>query len=185
MHLSATKVAHGRVPRQGRAWVWGLTLTLLSAGATAQSVVYKCPASSGGGVLYTDNITSREAKERGCKTLDGAPVTVVQSVRPRPSSSATASNSEAKSGEGRGMKVDAAEQKARDSDRRLILESELSKEEAALAALKKEFNNGEPERRGEERNYQRYLDRVEEMKAAIARKESDIAALRREIGKLP
>ncbi len=49
----------------------------------------------------------------------------------------------------------------------------------------KEYNNGEPERHGDERNYQKYLDRVAEMKAAIARKESDVAAIRREIAKLP
>ena len=58
-------------------------------------------------------------------------------------------------------------------------------EETRLAALQKEYNNGEPERQGNERNYQKYLDRVNEMKAAIARKEGDIAAIRRELGKLP
>jgi hypothetical protein len=41
--------------------------------------------------------------------------------------------------------------------------------------MQKDYNNGEPERRGDERNYQRYLDRVAEMKAAITRKEADIA----------
>jgi len=73
---------------------------------------------------------------------------------------------------------------ARDADARRILEAELRKEEEALAALQKEFNNGQPERRGDERNYQKYLDRVEEMKAAITRKEADVASLRRELGKL-
>ena len=51
--------------------------------------------------------------------------------------------------------------------------------------LRREFNNGEPERRGDERNYQRYLDRVADMRAGIARKEADIAALKRELAKLP
>ena len=54
-----------------------------------------------------------------------------------------------------------------------------------LAQLQKEYNNGEPERRGDERNYQKYLDRTAEMKAAISRKESDIAAIKRELAKLP
>ena len=63
--------------------------------------------------------------------------------------------------------------------------SELKKEEDKLAQLQKDYNNGEPERRGDERNYQKYQDRVAEMKAAIARKESDIAAIKREITKLP
>jgi hypothetical protein len=64
-----------------------------------------------------------------------------------------------------------------------ILEAELRKEEAALESLKKDFNNGQPERRGDERNYQKYLDRVNEMKAALTRKEADVASLRRELSK--
>ncbi|MCU0774086.1 MAG: hypothetical protein MUC74_06145, partial [Ideonella sp.] len=64
-------------------------------------------------------------------------------------------------------------------------EAELRKEEERLATLLREYNNGEPERRGDERNYRKYLDRVAEMKAGIARKEADIAAIKRELAKLP
>ena len=53
------------------------------------------------------------------------------------------------------------------------------------AFLAREYNNGEPERRGDERNYQNYLDRVAQMKAGILRSESDVAALKRELSKLP
>ena len=66
-----------------------------------------------------------------------------------------------------------------------ILDTELRTEEERLAALQKDFNNGEPERQGNERNYQKYLDRVAEMRSAISRKEADIAAIKREITKLP
>ena len=83
------------------------------------------------------------------------------------------------------MRVDPAQQRARDSDARRILDAELAKEEERLAALRKEFNNGEPERRGDERNFARYQERVAEMKSAMARKEADIAALKRELAKLP
>ena len=82
-------------------------------------------------------------------------------------------------------RVDPGEQRARDSDARRILEAELRREEDKLAQLKREYNNGEPERLGSERNYQRYLDRVAELKAGIARKEADIGAIRRELSKLP
>ena len=51
--------------------------------------------------------------------------------------------------------------------------------------MQKEYNNGEPERQGNEKNSQKYLDRVADMKASISRTESDIAAIKREIGKLP
>ena len=137
--------------------------------------VYRCP---GNPVLYTDTLSAKEAKDKGCRTLEGAPITIVQAVKPRPAASgATARPTDAK--------VDPNEQRARDSDARRILEGELKREEERLAELQKEFNNGEPERHGDERNYQKYLDRVADMKASIARKENDIAAIKRELSKLP
>lgn len=82
-------------------------------------------------------------------------------------------------------RVDNAEQKARDSDARLILEAELKKAETRFAELSREYNNGEPEKRGNEsRNYQKYLDRVAELKADLSRTESDIAGIRRELGRI-
>ncbi|MBC7992497.1 MAG: hypothetical protein H7Z15_04550 [Rhizobacter sp.] len=137
--------------------------------------VYRCP---GNPVLYTDSLSAKEAKDKGCRTLEGAPITVIQSVKPRPGAPVPVAS------RGEGAKVEANEQRARDTDARRILESELKKEEEQLAALQKEFNSGEPERRGDEKNYQKYQDRVVEMKAAIARKESDVSALKRELGKL-
>jgi SMC interacting uncharacterized protein involved in chromosome segregation len=107
-------------------------------------------------------------------------VTVVQGVRPRAAASVAPSGSRPAD-----SKVDPNDQRARDSDARRILESELRMETERLTILQKDYNNGEPERRGDERNYQKYQDRVAEMKANIARKESDIAALRRELSKLP
>ncbi|WP_164886793.1 hypothetical protein [Piscinibacter defluvii] len=150
----------------------------LAAAQQANSAVYRCP---GPPVLYTDSISAAEAKEKGCKLLEGAPVTVIQGPRPRQGTPVPTASGPRPAD----SKIDPAAQRARDGDARRILETELKKEEDALAALQKEYNNGEPERRGDERNYQKYLDRVAEMKAAIARKESDVAALRRELAKLP
>jgi hypothetical protein len=150
------------------------TLIALPARAAEEKTVYRCP---GNPVLYTDTLSAKEAKEKGCKTLEGAPITVVQGLRPAKAASGAA----AKSGENR---VDPNEQRARDSDARRILEAELKKEEDQLAELQKAYNNGEPERQGDEKNYQKYIDRVAEMKANILRKESDVAALRRELAKL-
>lgn len=148
-----------------------------------QGAVYRCP---GPPVLYTDQITAQEAKDKGCRTIEGAPITIVQGVRPRPTSasapaSGAAGSVAARNGESR---IDPAEQRARDSDARRILSEELRREEAKLAELMREFNNGEPERRGDERNYARYQQRVADMRAAIQRKEADLAAIRRELGKL-
>jgi len=52
--------------------------------------------------------------------------------------------------------------------------------------LLKEYNNGEPEKLGpEHRNHQKYLDRVAELKASIARNDSDIDGIRRELSRVP
>ncbi len=183
---SSTSTGQASAPRA--ALVWLVALSALAAAAAAQAqgapqgTVYRCP---GPPVLYTDTLSAQEARDRGCRTIEGAPITVVQ-TRPRPASApatpATAAPAAPRPPEAR---IDPAEQRARDSDARRILNEELAREERRLAELQREYNGGEPERRGDERNYQRYLDRVAELKAGIARKEADIAAIRREIGKLP
>lgn len=161
-----------------------LALAMAGGGAVAQTdsskPVYRCP---GKPVLYTDALSAKEAKEKGCTTLEGAPITVIASPKrtaPGSSSGASAAGQPARPD----TRVDPNDQRLRDNDARRILEQELRKEEEALAALKKEYNNGEPERRGDERNYQKYLDRTAELKASLARKESDVAALKRELGKI-
>jgi len=154
--------------------ILAVALAPAAAPALAQGVVYRCP-----GNLYTSELTPKAAEEKGCRKLEGAPVTVIQGQRPR--TGTPVPPAEARPAD---SKIDPAQQRARDSDSRRILEAELKKEEDALAQLQKEYKNGEPDRLGDERNYQKYLDRVAEMKAAIARKESDVAALRRELSKL-
>lgn len=165
---------------------WPALLALLAGlptdAALAQggSVVYRCP---GPPVLYTDALSPREAQEKGCRTIESTPITVVQPPRPRPAAGhGENAASGARGSEGR---VDPAQQRSRDGERRRVLEAELRESEERLAALQREYADGAPERRGGERNYQRYLDRVAELKAAITRQEADIQALKREISKLP
>ena len=163
------------------AWTLAWILVPLAWAQQPSREVYRCP---GNPVLYTDTLTAKEARDKGCRTLEGAPITVVQGARPRPAGAPVPVKSDgaARSGE---EKVNASEQRARDSDARRILEGELKREEERLAAMQKDYNNGEPERQGDERNYQKYLDRVADMKAGIARKQNDIAAIKRELAKLP
>lgn len=172
----------------------------LAASAQAAGVVYRCP---GPPVLYTDQLSAAEAQARGCRTIDGAPVTVLHAApRPRPPTPAAAAAGPAPTAAARpgapaaatpptaaarpeGSRIDAGEQRRRDVERRAILEAELRREEQRLAELRHEFNDGQPERRGDERNYARYLERVSNLRTAIERSESDIAALRRELDRLP
>jgi hypothetical protein len=169
--------------RVGNALAWGLGLcaTGVALGQGAPAAVYRCP---GPPVLYTDALTPQEARERGCRAIEGAPITVIQS---RPPAAARPATSPAPAAAQRPpeARVDQQTQRARDSDSRRILEAELRREEERLAELRKEYNNGEPERLGNERNYQKYLDRVADLKSSIARRENDIAAIKRELAKLP
>jgi hypothetical protein len=158
----------------------GLALLLLaSVAARAQGdsgPVYRCP---GNPESYTNMLTPQQAKDRGCRTIEGSPITIVQTRRPTPAPPAPASGARPAD-----SRIDPAEQRARDSDARRILQDELQREEQRLAELRKEYNDGQPERRGDERNYQKYLDRTASLKAQIERKEQDVAAIRRELAKV-
>jgi hypothetical protein len=167
-----------------RAWqIGGLAVGLgaaLAAQAQTPAPVYRCP---GPPVEYTDALTAQQARDRGCRSIEGTPITIIQGRPPAPRpASAAPTGTAPRPPEAR---VDPGAQRARDSDSRRILEAELRREEERLAELRREYNNGEPERQGNERNYQKYLDRVADMKSGIARKEGDIAAIKRELAKLP
>ncbi|MFX9665274.1 hypothetical protein ABTO78_21685, partial [Acinetobacter baumannii] len=75
--------------------------------------------------------------------------------------------------------------KARDSERRRILEAELDTETKNLEAARKALTEGEAVRLGDERNYQKYLDRIQGLKDNVALHERNVDALRKEISKLP
>lgn len=169
-----------RGPRMKYVLLIPLFAMSFAANSYSQDQIYRC------GNEYTNNVP--DAKARGCKLVSGGNVTVVQGTRPAtaattsPPARAPAANSTASSG---AQRIDSSEQKSRDSDARLILESELKKAEARHVDLLKEYNNGEPEKQGvESRNYQKYLDRVAEIKANLLRNESDIAGIRRELGRV-
>jgi hypothetical protein len=158
-----------------------LIAIVLMAHSNAESRIFRC------GNTYTNDAV--EAKSQGCKAMEGGHVTVVEGTRVNgnaaPKVASASQTAQPSLGTPQNQpRVDSADQRARDSDARLILDSELKKAEARRVELLKEYNNGEPEKLGPEtRNYQKYLDRVAELKASIARTESDIAGIRRELGR--
>ena len=160
----------------------GLGLGMVGGFAGAQPagvVVYRCP---GPPVLYTDTLTPDQARAQQCRSIEGAPLnagaaparSAARNSSPTPAASAAPQRS-ALSG------VDAAQQAQREAQARHILQAELAREEDRLAALKQDFQQGQPERRSDEKNAAKYQERVESMRSAILRKEADIAALKREI----
>ena len=148
-----------------------LVVSVFTVNSYSQERIYRC------GNEYTNTLPNAQTK--GCKLMQGGNLTVVKGTRPAASAPVRALASAG------GQRVDTGEQKARDSDVRQILETELNKAQTRQAELIKEYNNGEPEKQGgEARNYQKYLDRVAELKASLTRNEGDIAGLRRELGRL-
>ncbi|UGQ47347.1 DUF4124 domain-containing protein [Massilia endophytica] len=152
-----------------------LVVALALAAGSAQAQIYRC-VDANGHKEYTDT-----RKGSHCTLLDlpGAiPAPAARSAPPpraRPQVPAAASQF---------PRVDTAEQKARDADRRAILTEELNAEMKRLGELKAEFNNGEPERRGDERNYAKYQERVAGLRDNIARSEKNVEALKREISNI-
>lgn len=151
--------------------------------ARADSVIYKC-VTQDGRVEFTD------ISKPGCKVLD-LPGYVASTPAPAPRAAPAvtmrqgAGRPAASSPNPAGFpRVDTATQKARDDDRRAILEDELRAEEKKLADLKRDYNNGEPERQGNEKNYAKYQERVAQMRDNIGRSEKNVEALKREIANI-
>jgi len=150
-----------------------LSLLLLAA-APAQAEVYKC-IDAEGRVTYTND----RSAARGCTALDTSQsVSTVPSPPARPAASPGASPS---SGFPR---VSPADQRTRDDSRRQVLQSELTSEEAALAAAETALAEQEAIRLGDERNYQKVLDRLQPYKDKVELHKRNIEALRREISGL-
>ncbi|MBX3638980.1 MAG: DUF4124 domain-containing protein [Nitrosomonas sp.] len=70
-------------------------------------------------------------------------------------------------------------------EQRKEIEQRIANESTQLEMIKTEYKGGNPDRLGSERNYQRYLDRVERLKNEISAREMKLQALQRELEKLP
>ncbi|HVY07246.1 MAG TPA: DUF4124 domain-containing protein [Burkholderiales bacterium] len=81
-------------------------------------------------------------------------------------------------------RVNPEAQKRRDDDRRRILEQELADESRQLDDAKKALAEQEAVRNGNERNYERFLARVQPYKDAVTSHENNVEAIKREIANL-
>ena len=171
-HNESMNVALASAFRNSSAALVAMSLLVLAApGAqAAQDVYYRCPNN-----VFTNTLTPREAEAKGCKAMEAQQPTTIPAPKMRAPAAVSPNAS--------GTRVEAQEQKARDSDARKILQDELIKAQGRLDVLQKEYNNGQPERQGDEKNYQKYLDRTADLKAQIDRTQADITAITRELSK--
>ncbi len=163
-------------PRHGFRYAARCGFQFATVAALLRPGVMPASAEAQGVYLCTQPNGVREYRNtgdtRGCRRLALEPLSQI----PAPTLQAKADTSF--------PRIDSQVQKRRDQDRLQILMDEVRAEEGKLAELRKEYQNGEPERLGSERNYAKYQERVALMRDEIARSEKNIEALRREIGQL-
>jgi hypothetical protein len=142
--------------------------------APAWAEIYLCVDANGRRELT-------DVARRGCKGLDVPNSYPAPVKRAAPSGASAKALAPATPAPANFPRVDNYQQRQRDNDRRDILGEELRSEERKLGDVRKEFNNGEPERMGNERNYAKYQERVEQMRDSISRSEKNVDALKREM----
>lgn len=145
-------------------------LLALALAAPAWGDTFKC-IDANGRATYTNMKEETRGKQcslvmREISVVPAVPVARAASASPSPAGF---------------PKVDAATQKNRDSSRRRILEEELGGEEKALSQAKTELAEQEGIRTGDEKNYQRVLDRLQKYKDEVERHEKNILALKKEL----
>jgi hypothetical protein len=160
-----------------------IVLGMTTSAAWAQNVVFRC-LDDAGRPQYT-NVQSDTAG-RQC-TIVQREVSVVPAVAaPKPAAPAASAPKPAAPGPVAATnpnfpRVDGQTQRSRDDTRRKVLEDELSQEERLLSKARDELAEQEKVRFGDERNYQRVLDRLKPYQDAVERHTRNIDALRKEL----
>jgi len=153
---------------------WALLLATASIAGPARAETCKY-VDEEGRVIYsnTPNNPPKDAKKVRCFSDPVAkPAQAAPESQPKPGASESF------------PKVDGQTQKKRDDERRRILETELANEQQQLEAARQKLAEQEAVRTGDERNYQRFLDRVQPFRDAVANHERNIEAISREISNL-
>ncbi len=141
----------------------------------AEAQVFKCTDATGS-VLYTNN----RNEGRGCTPLKTD--LPVSSVPAPPKRQPALSGGGTPAGSSNGFpRVTPDAQKSRDDTRRQILASELATEEKALAEAQAALTEQESIRLGNEKNYQKALDRMQPFKDKVELHQRNIEALRKEM----
>ena len=156
-----------------------LALPLLFIASLAQAdTLYKC-VDDDGRITYTN----QKGSAKNCKVLlQDQPVSTFAPPKPRTAAGGGSGATAASPGDF--PRVGANEQRARDNDRRAILERELEGELKALETAKQALAEQESVRLGDERNYQKVLDRLQPYKDKVQLHERNVEALRKEISNL-
>jgi hypothetical protein len=164
-------------------WFACIALTV-AGGAYAQSqagtgTVWRC-IEQDGKAHYTNIKKETDGKQCAIVTREVSVVSAPPGqVQPQPQRSAAATPTPPNF-----PRVDKDTQRSRDDGRRKILEDELSTEEKGLSDARAKLAEQEQVRNGDEKNYQRVLDRLKPYQDAVDRHERNVSALKRELAAL-
>jgi hypothetical protein len=141
-------------------------LAVVSSSALAD--IWECTDQNG-----NKRFTNIKAEAKGCRLMEvKVPINTVPGGRPPAKAAESPKNF---------PRVDGDTQRNRDAERRRILEQELANEQKLLDEARKDLVDQESQRLGNERNYQRVLDRLEPYKKKVKLHEDNVANLRREL----
>ena len=156
-----------------RSLLGALVLTVVAGPLHAD--IWECEEQGGG-----KRFTNIQSEAKGCKQLTVTPAIVSS---PPAAKGAAPRNSDARSPSPESFpKVSPQAQQQRDTDRKKILETELTNEQKNLQDAKRELAEQEGARLGGERNAQRMLDRIEPYQKKVKLHEDNIGNLQRELG---
>ena len=152
-----------------------LLVLLAVFASSAQADIYKC-TDADGHVTYS-NVSTSKCKKLNLDPVNASPAGSAGKAAPRTPTPSTF------------PKVDDNTQKARDTDRRRILEGELAAEQKNLEQAKKELAEQEASVLPAERmpggiNGAKVQERVQPFKDRVALHERNLEAIRKEIGNL-
>jgi hypothetical protein len=169
-------------------WASFFALWIFQAAQAEQPSVFRC------GNVYTNQPTPSQ----NCKPLTGGHVTVIEGTQVQtpvslstPGSTALAASSASPDAASSAAnisthKVAPQAQRQRDAQASVLLQTELQRAQARHAELLQLWRNGEPERQADEqRQPQKYQERVAQLRATLQRSEADVAGLLRELARLP
>lgn len=156
----------------GRLFVAAL-LCIFTGGSMAQSSTYRC-VDANGRSTYTN--IKEETVGKKC-TVVSREVSVVPADRIAPAVGAPGKAPTA-------APTPAASAASRAIDRRKILEEELEGEQKRLADARQKLADQQAIRTGDEKNYQRVLDRLKPFTETVEQHEKNVEQLRRELNSI-
>ena len=149
--------------------------SIASAQVSSGGATFKC-VDTAGRSTYTN--VKEEMGGKKC-TVVSREISIVNPGAPsaKPAAPATESSRSA-------SRQDAQAQRARDTDRRRILEEELQSADKQLTTARQKLAEQEAVRNGNERNYERVLERLKPFQDEVRVAEENVVALKRELSNL-